>query len=128
MSEVLIAALAAAAGSVLTVLGKVIVSIIKARKEPDQTEIAKLTHNEKTEGALSQIQESLQDFTGRQTVVNQLLLRREIFNIYLTYFRTQEIPEREFESVLNLYTVYKDIGGNGVASEYVEEIKTWKRV
>lgn len=61
-----------------------------------------------------------------------MLLRREITNIYLTYFNPQkevnEIPEREFESALNLYTVYKSLGGNGLAEQYVNEIKTWKRV
>lgn len=61
-----------------------------------------------------------------------MLLRREITNIYLTYFNPQkevnEIPEREFESALNLYTVYKSLGGNGLAEQYVNEIKTWKRI
>lgn len=61
-----------------------------------------------------------------------MLLRREITNIYLTYFNPQkevnEIPEREFESALNLYTVYKSLGGNGLAEQYINEIKTWKRV
>lgn len=61
-----------------------------------------------------------------------MLLRREITNIYLTYFNpnkeVNEIPEREFESALNLYTVYKSLGGNGLAEQYINEIKTWKRV
>lgn len=61
-----------------------------------------------------------------------MLLRREITNIYLTYFNpnkeVNEIPEREFESALNLYTVYKSLGGNGLAEQYVNEIKTWKRI
>ncbi len=61
-----------------------------------------------------------------------MLLRREITNIYLTYFNPNkeviEIPEREFESALNLYTVYKSLGGNGMAEQYINEIKTWRRV
>ena len=61
-----------------------------------------------------------------------MLLRREIYNIYWTYFNSNkeviEIPEREFETVLNLYTVYKSLGGNGCAAQYVEEIKKWKRI
>lgn len=61
-----------------------------------------------------------------------MLLRREITNIYLTYFNPQkeiiEIPERDFESALNLYTVYKSLGGNGLAEQYINEIKTWRRV
>lgn len=61
-----------------------------------------------------------------------MLLRREITNIYLTYFNPNkeviEIPEREFESALNLYTIYKSLGGNGIAEQYINEIKTWRRV
>lgn len=61
-----------------------------------------------------------------------MLLRREITNIYLTYFNPNkeviEIPERDFESALNLYTVYKSLGGNGMAEQYINEIKTWRRV
>lgn len=66
------------------------------------------------------------------SATDTMLLRREITNIYLTYFNPQkevnEIPEREFESALNLYTVYKSLGGNGLAEQYVNEIKTWKRI
>lgn len=61
-----------------------------------------------------------------------MLLRREIYNIYWNYFDPNkeviEIPEREFETVLNLYTVYHSLGGNGAAEQYVNEIKKWRRV
>lgn len=56
-----------------------------------------------------------------------MLLRREIYAIYFRYEKEREIPEREFESVLNLYTVYKSLGGNGTCEQYVNEIKAWKR-
>lgn len=61
-----------------------------------------------------------------------LLLRREITNIYLKYFNPQRmdntIPEREFESALNLYDVYKSLGGNGMTEQMIEEIKKMKRI
>lgn len=61
-----------------------------------------------------------------------LLLRREITNIYIKYFNPHrevcEIPERDFESALNLYDVYKSLGGNGMAEQMINEIKTWKRI
>ena len=61
-----------------------------------------------------------------------MLLRREITNIYLTYFNPNkeviEIPERDFESALNLYTVYKSLGGNSLVEQYINEIKTWRRI
>lgn len=39
MNEAIIAALGAAAGGVLTILGKIIVDIIRAKKEPDQSDL-----------------------------------------------------------------------------------------
>lgn len=39
MNEVIIAAIAAGLGSVITIAGKVIVDIIKAKKEPDQSDL-----------------------------------------------------------------------------------------
>jgi hypothetical protein len=56
-----------------------------------------------------------------------MLLRREIYNIYWTYEKNKELPERDFETALNLYTVYHSLGGNGTAEQYINEIKTWRR-
>lgn len=39
MNEVIIAAIAAGLGSVITIVGKVIVNIIKVKKEPDQSDL-----------------------------------------------------------------------------------------
>ena len=39
MNEVIIAAIAAGLGSVITILGKVIVDIIRAKKEPDELDL-----------------------------------------------------------------------------------------
>lgn len=62
------------------------------------------------------------------TDTSVMLLAREICSIYASYSATQEIPEREFESTLNLFDVYVSLGGNGLIKTYVEEIKTWKRI
>ena len=39
MNEVIIAAIAAGLGSVITIIGKVIVDIIRAKKEPDESDL-----------------------------------------------------------------------------------------
>lgn len=39
MNEVIIAAIAAGLGSVITIIGKVIVDIIRAKKEPDELDL-----------------------------------------------------------------------------------------
>ena len=62
------------------------------------------------------------------TDTNIMLLAREICSIYASYSATREIPEREFESTLNLFDVYTSLGGNGLIKTYVEEIKTWRRI
>lgn len=56
-----------------------------------------------------------------------LLLRREIYNVYWNYKKEESLPERDFETALNLYTVYHSLGGNGTAEQYINEIKTWRR-
>lgn len=56
-----------------------------------------------------------------------MLLRREIYNIYFNYEKEKKLPEREFETALNLYTVYHSLGGNGSAEQYINEIKGWVR-
>lgn len=127
ISEAIVGAVAAGIVLVLAKGGEVIVNIIKAKKEPDQTELAKLEHNKKTETALEQISTDLVTFTANQAQTNRLLLKREICSIYWQFEKEKRIPEREFESAFNIYSVYKDLGGNGLAQEYINEIKTWER-
>lgn len=87
---------------------------------------------------LDELHEEVKDLKSEVVEVKEncrstdiLLLRREITNIYIKYFNPQrevnEIPERDFESALNLYDVYKSLGGNGATERMIEEIKTWKR-
>lgn len=81
---------------------------------------------------IKDVKDELNDVKKTNTDTSIMLLRREITNIYLTYYNPQkevnEIPEREFESALNLYDVYKSLNGNGMAEQYINEIKTWKRI
>ena len=127
ITEALVGAVAAGIVLVLAKIGEVIVNVIKAKKEPDQTELAKIEHNQKTEAALEQIQTDLVNFTAAQAQTNKMLLKREICSIYWQFEHEKRIPEREFESAFNIYTVYRDLGGNGLAQEYINEIKTWER-
>ena len=126
-TEALIGAIAAGIVLVLAKGGEVVVNVIKAKKEPDQTELARLQHNDFTESKLTEIQAQLTSFTQDQVQTNKMLLKREICSIYWQFEKEKRIPEREFESALNIYTVYKDLGGNGLAAEYIEELKGWER-
>lgn len=84
---------------------------------------------------MDQLHEEIKEIKQEVNVVktncaatDTMLLRREIYNIYWTYEKNKELPERDFETALNLYTVYHSLGGNGTAEQYINEIKTWRRI
>lgn len=64
-----------------------------------------------------------------QVSTDKMLLRNAILTIYFAYEPKKEIPEAQYESVLGLYDVYSQLGGNGFVHEKVEEMrKEWKRI
>lgn len=63
-----------------------------------------------------------------QVSTDKMLLRNAILNIYFDYEKDKIIPEAQYESVLGLYDVYSQLGGNGFVHEKVDEIKTWRRI
>lgn len=63
-----------------------------------------------------------------QVSTDKMLLRNAILTIYFAYEPKKEIPEAQYESVLGLYDVYTQLGGNGFVHEKVEEMRNeWKR-
>ncbi len=63
-----------------------------------------------------------------QVSTDKMLLRNAILTIYFAYEPRKEIPEAQYESVLGLYDVYTQLGGNGFVHEKVEEMRNeWKR-
>ena len=64
-----------------------------------------------------------------QVSTDKMLLRNAILTIYFAYEPKKEIPEAQYESVLGLYDVYSQLGGNGFVHEKVEEMRNeWKRI
>lgn len=64
-----------------------------------------------------------------QVSTDKMLLRNAILTIYFAYEPRKEIPEAQYESVLGLYDVYTQLGGNGFVQEKVEEMRNeWKRI
>lgn len=55
------------------------------------------------------------------------ILRAEILNIYFDYRDSQQIPESQYQACLQLYDVYKSLGGNSYVDEKVEKLKTFTR-
>lgn len=54
----------------------------------------------------------------------QALLRNELITKYNHYAEQQFIPIYGMENVLDMYTAYKALGGNGTAAKLVEALKT----
>ena len=127
LSEAIIGAIAAGVVLVLAKVGDILVNVIKAKKEPDQTELAKIEHNEKTEAALDRIEKKVITITEEQRSFNLMYLRTSISFIYYEHDKDKKFPLHEYESVLGLYDVYKTLGGNGYIEELINDMKTWEK-
>lgn len=127
LSEAIVGAFAAGVVLIVAKVGEVLVSVIKAKKEPDQTELAKLEHNEKTEAALERIEKKVITITEEQRSFNLMYLRTSISFIYFEHDKEKKLPIHEYESVLGLYDVYKSLGGNGYIEELINDMKTWEK-
>lgn len=152
MSEVVIAAIAAGVGVVLTSIGKLIVDTIKAKKEKTGDKELEYNHSENLvklyqtqtnslidiQAKLSDVAEDLKDgiselsnkvdtFHQEQQAYNIVVIRHDITQVYETYKEAKKLPEEVAASCFNLYDIYKEIGGNSYITEIVEEMKDWER-
>lgn len=75
---------------------------------------------------VKEIKKEVFQLKSSQAEMNKILCRREIFSIYYNYNKEKKIPERDFETALNIYTVYSSMGGNGTAEAMIKEIKGWE--
>lgn len=154
LDTVIIGAIAAALGSVIGVIGKVIVDIKRVEKEPDQadmelkdelarekdkndaaieqfTEVAK-----ELKGAIESLKEDLgsrldemdkriESYRGETREINKSELRHSITQIYFQHLPTKTLDLRTKDDLCSLYTAYSSIGGNSFAHELYEEMMDW---
>lgn len=64
---------------------------------------------------------------NNQVSTDKMLLRNSILTIYFNYEQEKTIPEAQYASMLGMYDVYVDLGGNGFIHEKVDEMRTWRR-
>lgn len=146
MSEVVIAAIAAGIGVVLTSIGKLIVDTIKAKKEKTgdkelqyshEENLIKLTSTlrndlvpqlEEIKENLNGLSDKIDNFHLEQKEINIVQLRHQIVDVYETYKDKKEIPEILYDSILSIYDRYRELGGNSWAKNIMEEIREWKRI
>lgn len=151
MSEVVIAAIAAGVGAILTAVGKVIVDVIKAKKEKTKDKELEYNHSENLvklyqaqTNSLIDISEKLKDvekdlkegiselsnkvdtFHQEQKEFNIIMLRHDITSTYYEYKDKEYIPEHIYMSTLDLYDKYTKLGGNSYVHNLIEDFQ-WRK-
>lgn len=104
--------------TLITALGGTagIVSIIKAVKQRPATP------------EVEQLVEKVETIADRQRNFNLLYLRNNILAYYYQYKDKGEIKENLYDCVLQLFDVYKSLGGDGFIDDVMIEIKKFKRI
>lgn len=69
----------------------------------------------------------LEDFYTEWKDYNIVMLRHDITSVYQNYKSSAAIPQGIYQSTMELYDRYEDLGGNSYVHEIVEEMKTWKK-
>ena len=70
----------------------------------------------------------LEDFHSEWKDYNIIMLRHDITSVYQNYKSSAAIPQGIYQSTMELYDKYEDLGGNSYVHEIVEEMKQWKRI
>ena len=122
MGVEVIAAISAAVVAGVGAIAAGVVSIVKAISD-GRKPTKELVQVQKE---VKEIKKEVFQLKDSQAEMNKILCRREISSIYYTYNKEKKLPQRDFESTLNIYDVYKSMGGNGAAERMVDEIKSWE--
>lgn len=142
MGVELVAAISAGIAAVITGIGAAAVNWIKAKKTKTEDLELQYNHSEnlvklatgqsqdliEIKNMVQGLKEGIEENKEQQEEVNRMLLRRAFLDIYFRYEKSKEIPEDQFESALDIYTVYKNQGGNGYIETLKDELKNWKRI
>lgn len=122
MGVEVIAAISAAVVAGVGAVAAGVVSVVKAISD-GRKPTKELVQVQKE---VKEIKKDVFQLKSFQAEMNKILCRREISSIYYTYNKEKKLPQRDFESALNIYDVYKSMGGNGATERMVDEIKSWE--
>ena len=154
MTGTLIAAIFGGLGTVIGVVGKVIVDVIHAKKEPDQTDLELKDElqreKEKNDNAIAsftefgggikasveemreemtqkfqEVNERITEYRQETRAINKSELRHSITQIYFENKDEKKLDMRTKEDLCSLFKAYSEIGGNSFAHELYEEMMTW---
>lgn len=155
MNEVIIGAIAGGIVMVLASIGKIIVDVIRAKKEPDQADmelkdelqrekdknnaaIEQLTTvtkelknaveetNKNLEQKFLDMEKQIDSYREETREINKSELRHSITQIYFQNLNTKTLDLRTKDDLCSLYAAYSSIGGNSFAHELYEEMMSWQ--
>ena len=151
ISEAVIAAIAAGLGSVIGIIGKVIVDVIKAKKAPDESDLGikedleaekviAAQQRQEFHTAIDNLTEIMNErFTqldekidGMKAQTEQhrniaiVELRHSITEVYYKYCDKKSFSHNIKEDVCSLYEAYTKLGGNSYVHEIYDEMMTWE--
>jgi predicted RNase H-like nuclease (RuvC/YqgF family) len=147
VNEVIIGAIAGALVLVIGKVGEIIVNIIKAKKEPDQTDLEMKDtlqrEKEKNDAAIEaftdfgkEIKEAveglsqkidnmdtrIEDYRHETREINKSALRHSITEIYYKHCDEKMLDMNTKNDLCSLYEAYTSIGGNSFVHELYEEM------
>lgn len=70
----------------------------------------------------------LEDFHLEWKDYNIVMLRHDITSVYQHYKSSAAIPQGIYQSTMELYDKYEDLGGNSYVHEIIEEMKEWEKI
>lgn len=76
---------------------------------------------------MDRIDKKLENFHSEQKNYNIVMIRHDIVQTYETYRSVKKMPEKIWASTLNLYEIYRDLGGNSWISELIDEMRKWEK-
>lgn len=151
VNEVIIGAIAGALVLVIGKVGEIIVNIIKAKKEPDQTDLEMKDtlqrEKEKNDAAIEaftnfgkEIKEAveglsqkidnmdtrIEDYRHETREINKSALRHSITEIYYKHCDEKMLDMNTKNDLCSLYEAYTSIGGNSFVHELYEEMMSWQ--
>lgn len=155
MNTAIIAAIAAGLGSVIGVIGKVIVDVIHAKHEPDQSDLelkdelerekekndaaieAFTNFGKEVKASIEELKEDvnkkledqallIEEYRNETREINKSELRHSITQIYFAHCKDKGFDLNTKNDLCSLYQAYSTIGGNSFAHELYEEMMEWE--
>lgn len=121
-----------------------IVDIIKAKKQPDESDLklketvdqkevllkdAIIELTEQMDAGFLELKKDIQILTEQNNILQKnqrASIRHEITTVYYQYYEKKKIPPNIKQDMCFLFEAYTNLGGNSYIHELYEEMKNWE--